>query len=181
MRDPPTQLTLVIEGTNDPQFSVRLIPRLISQSFQEIMDIPEVRQTFDRLYAVHLKTIDIIRARGELKNGVVFFDVADQNFEGFNKFIPYYLFPGAVYSVALSRSQARIKIGVGSNPWNTTPKTANLASICERYGGGGHAKVAAISLPPTDLVRARTIADEIVAGLRAGLAETSEPETGGKE
>jgi len=174
MRDPPTQLTLVIEGTSDPQFSVGLIPRLISQSIGEIMDIPEVKRTFERLYAVHLQTIDIIRSRGELKDGVVFFDVSDENFEGFNKFIPYYLFPGAVYSVALSGSQARIKIGVGSNPWNTRPKIANLASICERYGGGGHAKVAAISLPPTDLARARGIANEIVSTLRSGLAESPE-------
>ena len=170
MREPATQLTLVIEGTNDPQFTVRLIPKLLSKSLQEIMDIPEVRQTFDRLYALHLKTIDIIRSRAELRNGVLFFDVSDQGFEGFNKFIPYYLFPQAVYSVALSRSQARIKIGVGSNPWNATTKTANLASICERYGGGGHAKVAAISLPPTDFAHARKVADEIVSDLRSGLA-----------
>jgi hypothetical protein len=171
MREPATQLTLVIEGTSDPQFTVRLIPKLISKPLQEIMDIPEARQTFDRLYALHLETIDTIRSRAELKNGVLFFDVADQAFEGFNKFIPYYLFPGTVYSVALSRSQARIKIGVGSNPWNATPKTANLASICERYGGGGHAKVAAISLPPTDFARAREVADEIVSDLRSGLVE----------
>jgi hypothetical protein len=172
MREPATQLTLVIEGTSNPQFTVRLIPKLISKPLQEIIDIPEVRQTFDRLYALHLETIDIIRSRAELKNGVLFFAVADQNFEGFNKFIPYYLFPGAVYSVALSRSQARIKIGVGSNPWNATPKTANLASICERYGGGGHAKVAAISLPPTDFARARKVGDEIVSDLRSRLAES---------
>jgi hypothetical protein len=149
---------------------VRLIPKLISEPLQEIMDIPEVRRTFDRLYELHLRTIDVVRSRGELKNGVLFFDVTDQNFEGFNKFIPYCLFPGAVYSVALSRSPARIKIGVGSNPWNATPKNANLASICERYGGGGHAKVAAISLPPTDLARARSVAEEIVSNLRSGLA-----------
>ena len=167
MREPATQLTLVIEGTSDPQFTVRLIPQLISKPLQEIMDIPEVRQTFDRLYALHLKTIDIIRSRAQLKNGVLFFDVLDQNFEGFNKFIPYYLFPEAVYSVALSRSQARIKIGVGSNPWNATPKNNNLASICERYGGGGHAKVAAISLPPRDFARARKVVAEIVSDLRS--------------
>ena len=184
MHDPATQLTLVIEGTSDPQFSVWLIPRLISQSLQQIMDIPEVRQTFDRLYAVHLETINVIRSRGELKDGVVFFDVADQTFEGFNKFIPYYLFPEAVYSVALSCSQARIKIGVGSNPWNSRPKAANLASICERYGGGGHAKVAAISLPPTDFARARKVAAEIVADLRSGLDPqlgNREQETGNRE
>ena len=99
---------------------------------------------------------------------MVFFDVADQHVEGFNKFIPYYLFPTAVYCVGVSSSKERIKIAVGSNPWSTAPKTANLASICERYGGGGHPKVAAISLPPLDLERARGVAAQIVQELRTG-------------
>ena len=105
--------------------------------------------------------------RAELHDGVIFFDVADQHVEGFNKFIPYYLFPAAVYSVGLSQSKERVKIGVGTNPWSNDPKTANLASICERYGGGGHAKVAAISLPPTNLEHARGVAAQIVEELRA--------------
>jgi hypothetical protein len=167
MHEPATQLTLVIEGTREPQFCVKLIPKLISMPLEEIMNTPAIRETFNKLYAIHLKTIDIIRSRAELKDRVLFFDVADQDFEGFNKFIPYYLFPTAVYSVALSSSEERIKIGVGSNPWNTIPNMANLASICEKYGGGGHAKVAAISLPPTDFPRARQVAEEIVRTLRS--------------
>ncbi|MBZ5563058.1 MAG: DHH family phosphoesterase [Acidobacteriia bacterium] len=169
MHQPATQLTLVIEGIRDRDFCVNLIPELLSKSLKEIMALPHIRSVFDQLYAQHLKTIEVIRACAELKDGVVFFDVSDQGFEGFNKFIPYYLFPAAVYSVALSRSQERIKIGVGSNPWSARPKMANLASICERYGGGGHAKVAAISLPPTDLTRAREVAREIVQELRGTL------------
>lgn len=170
MREPATQLTLVIEGTRSPDFCARLIPELLSKPLQEIVALPAVRQAFEGLYAQHLKSIEIIRSRAKLEDGVVFFDVADQNFEGFNKFIPYYLFPAAVYSVALSRSPERIKIAVGSNPWNATPKNANLASICERFGGGGHAKVAAISLPSTELARAREVAQQIVRELRSGLA-----------
>jgi len=42
----------------------------------------------------------------------------------------------------------------------------NLASICERYGGGGHARVGAISLSPGELDRAREIAADIVAELK---------------
>jgi hypothetical protein len=42
----------------------------------------------------------------------------------------------------------------------------NLASLCEKYGGGGHARVAAISLGPGDIVRARQVAQEIAATLR---------------
>ncbi len=169
MRDPAMQITLVIEGAPSNDFVAGLIPDLLSRPLREIAALPQIRQAFERLYDQHLKTIDIIRDRAQLSKGVAFLDLADQSFEGFNKFIPYYLFPESVYNVALSRSTSRIKVAVGSNPWNPTPKDANLASICERYGGGGHAKVAAISLPPNDLDRGREIAREIVQELRSSL------------
>ena len=168
MREPATQLTLVIEGTSEPDFCARLIPQLLSRSLREIMAQPQIQKAFESLYAQHLKSIELLRERAVLQDGVVFFDVADQHVEGFNKFIPYYLFPHALYCVGLSSSQERIKIAVGSNPWNSVPKAANLASICERYGGGGHPKVAAISLPPLDLQGARNVAAQIVHELRTG-------------
>ncbi len=169
MRDPATQITLVIEGASSNGFVAGLIPELVTKPLGEIAALPRVRQAFERLYERHLKTIEIIRDRAQLSDGVAFLDLTDQSFEGFNKFIPYYLFPESVYNVALSRSKERIKIAVGSNPWNPTPKDANLASICERFGGGGHAKVAAISLPPGDLDRGRAIASQIVQELRSSL------------
>jgi hypothetical protein len=169
MRDPATQLTLVIEGVRSPDFVARLIPELVSTPLKQIAMLPHIRKAFEQLYVQHLKSIDLIRSRAELKDGVVLFDIADQVFEGFNKFVPYYLFPAAVYSVAISRSQERTKIAVGTNPWNPTPKTANLATLCERFGGGGHAKVAAISLPPDDLGHARDVGRQIATELRASL------------
>ena len=167
MKDPATQITLVIEGTRSKDFVAGLIPELVSKPLPEVAALPRVRQAFDQLYLRHLKWLGIIRDRADLRDGVLFFDVTDQDLEGFNKFIPYYLFPEAVYSVGLSGSHERIKIAVGSSPWNPTPKTANLATICERFGGGGHARVAAISLPPTDVEGARDIARQIVAELRS--------------
>jgi hypothetical protein len=168
MREPATQLTLVIEGTNEPNFCVRLIPELLLRPLEEIVALPHIHKAFEHLYAEHLKSIELIRKRAVLQDGVVFFDVAGEHAEGFNKFIPYYLFPSALYCVGLSSSKERIKIAVGSNPWSTAPKAANLASICERYGGGGHPKVAAISLPPLDLEGARKVAAQIVHELRTG-------------
>ena len=166
MREPATQLTLVIEGSSEPDFCVRLIPLLLARPLKEIIALPYIRAAFEELYAQHLKSVELIRARAALQEGVIYFDIADQQVEGFNKFIPYYLFPSAVYCVGLSSSKERIKIAVGSNPWSSAPKGANLASICERYGGGGHPKVAAISLPPLDLDRARSVAAQIVQELR---------------
>jgi len=65
-------------------------------------------------------------------------------------------------------------VSVGSNPWAPIEPTVNLAKICERYGGGGHARVGAISFPPGKIEDARRAADEIVAELRASyVAQTS--------
>ncbi len=166
MREPATQITLAIEGTPSPDFAASLIPDLGSKSLAEIAALPRVRSAFEALYPRHLRAIEVFRKRGKVLDGVAFFDLTDENFEGFNKFIPYYLFPNAVYAVALTSSAERVKIAVGSNPWNAEPKTANLASICERFGGGGHAKVAAISLPPAEIQRGRAVAEEIVEELR---------------
>jgi hypothetical protein len=169
MRDPAMQLSLVIEGSRSKDFVARLIPLLATKPLAEVAGLPEIRKDFEELYLRHQRAMDVIRARAELKQGVAYFDLSDQGPEGFNKFIPYYLFPAAVYTVAVSLSPERAKVAVGSNPWNPTAKTANLASICERHGGGGHAKVAAISLAPGDLARAREIAKEIASELRTGL------------
>jgi hypothetical protein len=67
----------------------------------------------------------------------------------------------------VSLSSSRSKISVGFNPWSLQPRRHNLASICERYNGGGHAVVGAISYRPDEIQRARETAREIAAELRA--------------
>ncbi len=99
----------------------------------------------------HLAALDLIGQRASVERGVITFDITDHPTEGYNKFIPYYLFPEGTYNVGLSKSSFRTKVAVGTNPWTKLPgdKLANLAVICERYGGGGHARVGAISFPRT--------------------------------
>jgi hypothetical protein len=75
------------------------------------------------------------------------------------------LFPEATYTVALTRGPQRTKISVGSNPWSPRPRTHNIATICERYGGGGHAVVGAISLGPDEVEKGRVVMAEIVKEL----------------
>ena len=88
----------------------------------------------------------------------------DYDLEGYNKFVPYYLHPESTYSVGLSKSSFRTKVSVGSNPWTKMRQKdmVNLAVICERYGGGGHARVGAISFEPSQEEQAREAAREIV-------------------
>jgi nanoRNase/pAp phosphatase (c-di-AMP/oligoRNAs hydrolase) len=66
----------------------------------------------------------------------------------------------------VSASAVRAKVSLGTNPWNQVTADKNLASLAEKFGGGGHARVSAISLEPGDLPRAREVARELVATLR---------------
>src|SRR5581483_1152008 len=99
----------------------------------EIVCEPEIQALFEPLYQRHLDSIGIIRDRAQQEDGVLFFDLAGCEMEGYNKFIPYYLFPSSTYTVSVSPSSFRTKISVGSNPWSPDEPLHNLASICERY------------------------------------------------
>jgi hypothetical protein len=163
------KLTLIIESSQDDVFVPRLIPLLTEMPLAEVLSQPFVADRLPPLLERHQESIALIRQRAEERNGTIFFDLTDLPLDGYNKFIPYYLHPQATYSIGLSKSSFRTKVSVGSNPWTKADpaKMVNLAQVCERYGGGGHARVGAISFPPDQADKARVAAAEIVAELRA--------------
>ena len=171
MKAPAMKLTMVIESSQDSSFRPRLIPLLAEQSLVEVLEAPFVAPLLPPLLERHQRSIEILRERTESKDGTLFFDVTDQELEGYNKFVPYYLHPESVYSVGLSKSSFRVKVSVGSNPWAPSEPVVNLAKICERYGGGGHARVGAISFDVTQHEAARKAAKEIVQELRASIRQ----------
>jgi len=168
MAAPAMKLTMVIESTQDDSVGKKLIPLLTEMPLQEVLDQPFVQELLEPLMERHRAAVKLIGERASIERGVITFDITDQPTEGYNKFIPYYLFPEGTYNVGLSKSSFRTKVSVGTNPWTPLPaeKLANLATICERYGGGGHARVGAISFPPDREEDARRAAEEIVEELR---------------
>jgi hypothetical protein len=163
---PATQLTLVIESAKGSDVVQKIIRMMRNMPLDAIMQDPEIRELYVPLYERHLRSIDIIRQQASCDGGVVYFDLIDHEIEGYNKFIPYYLYPESVYTVSVSLSSFRTKVSVGSNPWAPRPVEHNLATICERYGGGGHAKVGAISFPIGAVEEARKAAREIAEELK---------------
>jgi hypothetical protein len=166
LKAPALQLMLVIEASRDPAVMQRIIRGMQSESLAEIVSDPMIDREFRPLYERHLSMIDLIREAADFKNGVVYFDLSDHDAEGYSKFIPYFLLPDCVYSVGVSLSASRSKVSVGFNPWSPEPRRHNLASICERYNGGGHAVVCAISYRPDQIELARETAKSIAAELR---------------
>jgi len=169
MKAPAMKLTMAIEASSDPAFVKKLIPLLAYHPLEDILEQPFVAEVLPSLLERHQHSIEILRQRSSESDGTIFFDITDLDMEGYNKFVPYYLHPDSVYSVGLSKSSFRVKVSVGSNPWSKREPTVNLARVCERYGGGGHARVGAISFPVTQHEAARKAAQEIVEELRGSV------------
>jgi hypothetical protein len=167
LTEPATQVALVIEAAPESGLVPLLIPELAERPLSEVVKLPIVARHLGPLLKRHNRSIAVLRERAEALGGVIFFDVSDLDLEGYNKFIPYLLFPDCRYSVGISSSATRAKISIGSNPWNPGAAEKNLAALAERFGGGGHPRVAAISLDPSELARAREVAREIAAQLRS--------------
>ncbi len=162
------KLMQVIESVPDDDFIEQVIRGLVERPLEEVAAGEEVQRRLRPILEAHRATIEAVRRKITYERGVVNFDLVDEGYEGFNKFIPYYIHPETTYSVAVTRGTHRTKISVGSNPFAPRPRRHNIATICERYGGGGHAVVGAVSFGPEEVERARAAAREIVGELQQG-------------
>lgn len=164
LEHPALQLMTYIEGSSHEEVNA-LIPRFGRATLQQLVDDEPVRSGFARLLAAHQQVVQLVRARAQLKEPVLFADLTPKPLDGFNKFIGFYLFPQLVYSVVVTEGPSRTKVSVGSNPWRAAERRHDIAALCERHGGGGHAAVGAVTLPPGRREEARRVAMQIVEQL----------------
>jgi hypothetical protein len=165
---PALRLMMLLEATHDPALPPRIIEALRSRPLAEIAGEAWVKEPLAPILERHFRSIATVREHARLDDGVVEIDLSETGIEGANKFIAYDLFPEARYTVVVTRDRKRSKVSVGSNPWSTVPRTHDISKICERYGGGGHPVVGAVSLDPERILDARRIAGEIAGVLKDG-------------
>jgi hypothetical protein len=165
--EPALRIMTFLEATRDPGAPGRLIEAFRSRPLAEIAALPWVAGPLGPVVERHFRSIEAIRAAARLEDGVAFLDLAAAGLEAGNKFVLYWLFPEARYTVTVSHDAKRSKVSVGSNPWARPPRAHDISHICERYGGGGHPVVGAVSLDPSRIEDARRIAREIIATLQS--------------
>ncbi len=170
LEEPALRIMTLLEASQDPALPPRLIAALQRRPLDEIAAEPWVAGPLEPILERHFRSIETFRQRARVAGGVVEVDLSDSGVEGANKFIAYDLFPDARYTVVVSRDRKRCKVSVGSNPWSKAPRTHDISKICEKYGGGGHPVVGAVSLDPDRLLDARRIAGDIAGMLRDGVA-----------
>lgn len=170
LKEPALQLMTWVEANRDIALKERFIYDLGHLSIEQINRQSYIRSSLDPLLDQQMRNVEIIRQFAQCENGVVTYDVSEQFLGSTNKFIPYYLYPDCHYVVGIVMMPGhRLKVSVGTNPWYAARRTANIAAICSRYGGGGHPVVGAISFLPEQMVLARQIAADIAQELREAV------------
>jgi hypothetical protein len=167
LKEPALQLMTVLEANHDPELIPEVIRLLQRHPLSEVASRPMIQEPFRPLLDRHQHNREVVARKASIDRGVVFFDVADEGLDAMNKFIAYDLFPEARYVVWVGCSPKKAKVSIGSNPWRPELRRHDLSAIAERWGGGGHPVVAAMSFKPEDLPRARAAAASIVEELRA--------------
>jgi hypothetical protein len=170
LEEPALRIMTWLEATREPGAQARLVEAMARRPLAEIAREPWIEGPLAPLVERHFRSIEGVRAATRLEGEVAFVDLARAGIEAGNKFIVYWLFPEARYTVVVSQDPKRAKVSVGSNPWARPSRAHNIARICERYGGGGHPVVGAVSLDPGRIDEARRIAGEIVSLLQAPVA-----------
>jgi hypothetical protein len=165
--EPELQLMTVVEHLGDDAFLAKMVPRLLERPLSEVARLADVAEAFEPLGRAHAGFVRLVEERAKPIGSVVLVDLSDQLIEVAGKFVTYALFPESAYSVLLSRSKSKCKISIGYNPWSPIARRHNIAAICERYGGGGHPVVGAISLPADKVDEAKALALSIAQELAA--------------
>ena len=144
---PAQALALVVQSGKVSDHLPAIITLLQTRPLAEVVAGDIVQPLFRALHADHLQALDIIGRKARCEGGVAWWDVVEEGLFGYSKFIGYSLFPEAMYTADVSQNPNRKKITLGFNPWCGKERRHNLAEICERYGGGGHAVVGAFPVP----------------------------------
>lgn len=167
--EPVLKLMTVVEHLGDAAFLEKNVPLLLEHGIVALAELPEVKAAYVPYEGQQQAFVKLVEAHAEVVGNAVLVDLSNTDLEAAPKFVTYALYPDRAYSVVLTRSKKKCKLSIGYNPWCNTPRTHDIAKICERHGGGGHPVVGAISLPSDDAstARARELAKEIARELGA--------------
>jgi hypothetical protein len=163
--EPVLQLASVVEQRGDRAFLETIVPMLETRNVEDVARDAWVQDLWAPIGKSQAALVERVRARSRRVGRAVFTDLSDAPMETSAKFVSYALFPDSTYSVTLSRGKQHYKLAVGYNPWSGSPCDRNIASICKRYGGGGHPVVGAATFKLSDAPLARKAAEDVTREL----------------
>jgi hypothetical protein len=164
-KEPELRLMTLVEHMGDDAFLTKLVGRLLVAPLGEVAASPDLVEAYAPFGRAHEEFVELVRGRAKESGGVVLVNLTDRLLDVAGKFVTYALYPRSAYSIVVTRSKTKCKLSIGYNPWSGVPRTHDIAAICERHGGGGHAVVGAISLSADRAAEATALAQSIATEL----------------
>jgi hypothetical protein len=146
-----------------------LVGALSSKDLRQVADLPEVRERYEEVRLRRETGLKRMESRVRLEEGnIVTFDIQAGEQDTVSRYAPYYFFEGARYSLGVLRMEDRIRVTAMRNPWLHF-ESIPLGQVFERFGGGGHQRVASVIVPLEEAGRVPEILDQVKREMRAQL------------
>lgn len=160
---------------SDAKFCNFLIRSLRRKDLAHVAQLPEVRSRSEEAHSLIREGLKRFPAHARLEyRDIVVFDLDASSNDIVSRYVPFYFFPEARYSIGVTRRAESAKITAMRNPWYDF-ESVPLGNIFQRYGGGGHQRVASVVLPMSELNRANATFNELLLEIQREDSAASEP------
>lgn len=160
---PALRIRASLAAGNGQDFSRQLVNELRLHKLDRVAELPLVRERAEEVRSKIAAGLELLGQAVKLDaGGIVVFDVSSKKDAIISRYAPYYFFPEARYSVGIVRSTRGAKITAMRNPWRDFPSVP-LGKIFEKFGGGGHQRVASVILSGDRAHQASSILTQIVS------------------
>jgi hypothetical protein len=162
---PALRVALGLAGGEAGDHCAKLVRALRDLPLDEVAGLPDVRERYAKARALFDAGLERFKHAARLEDdGIVVFDV-DANDALVSRYAPYHFYPHARYSVGIVRWTGGAKLTAMRNPWREFPSVP-LGWIAEGMGGGGHQRVAAVTLQGGQAARAEAVLGEFLRQIR---------------
>jgi hypothetical protein len=159
---------------SDAKFCNFLIRSLRRMDLARVAQLPEVKSRSEEARSLIEEGLKRFPAHARLEyRDIVVFDLEASPNDIVSRYAPFYFFPDARYSIGVTRRGENAKITAMRNPWSQF-ESVPLGTIFQRYGGGGHQRVASVVLPKSELNRAAVTLNELLLEIQREDSASSE-------
>ena len=162
---PALQIRSSLASKDGKKFSEELVRALRRDELDEVAQSPDVVRRASETEAMIQAGLDRFEASSTLEaDEIVTFDV-DSSDVMVSRYAPYHFYHDARYSVGVVRSTDGAAVTAMRNPWRDFP-SLSLGKILEKFGGGGHQRVASVFLSGERASEAGSIRDQVLEEIR---------------
>lgn len=157
---------LIEEEANGPGYAHFLLEQMRAHPLSYVAGLRDVVQREKKARRTLERGLKKAKKATRMKQGqVVVMDIRKNPNQVISRYAPYHVAPNARYSIGIVRSPDSIGITAMRNPWRKF-KSAALGRVFEKFGGGGHQRVGAVSLSPNQGKLVKSVVESLLSKMQ---------------